>query len=73
MGCNTRGCNYDGGDCALTEKKQRSMLVGAVALVLTVDPDLFVNQSNNFLMALGKVNVFFLILAQVQHLSFRIH
>lgn len=54
-GCNTRGCNYDGGDCAHMAKKERSVLVGAVALVLTVNPDLFVNQSNNFLMALGKI------------------
>uniref|UniRef100_A0A915KIS4 Notch n=1 Tax=Romanomermis culicivorax TaxID=13658 RepID=A0A915KIS4_ROMCU len=34
-GCNTRGCNYDGGDC-VASKKDRALLVGAVALVLTI-------------------------------------
>lgn len=56
-GCNTRGCNWDGGDCT-GAKDKRTLLVGAVALVLTVEPEIFANKSKEFLMTLGKVNFF---------------
>lgn len=64
-GCNTRGCNYDGGDCSGT-KENRNVLGGAVALVLTVEPEVFANRSQEFLMTLGKVRVqVFLYMAKI--------
>lgn len=51
-GCNNSGCGWDGGDCDQTAPKT---LNGEIILIILVEMEVFMNRTNQFLMAISQV------------------
>lgn len=48
--CNQSGCEWDGGDC----EKEKKTLSGELAVIILVEPSLFVSRSRDFLSGMSK-------------------